>query len=808
MGLQIQNILPNRSIRKSRIAKKEPTFQKRKNMNSNRSSNLFKKFGIYKKTRKLVSMKYIDDSFKPFFDKNSQIAIIIPYRNREAHLEAFYQHFKDLRFDVYVIEQCDTQRFNRGLLLNAGFRIASSKKDYDYYIFHDVDSLPDEHLLSLYYYKGDKIIHYASPELGYKYEHPKFFGGVCGMNRETFEKINGYPNNFYGWGGEDDAIYNHIAMSDIHVYRPTKGSYILLDHALPTKNEINPSRAKNILKDLKNWKNYGYKDIDDLYILQNVYPYLSTSNQTKSKSKSASGSKSKLKIDVYQLKIAIVHTKYDDYYSLCEPLLTWDEVDEKILKTYTDPVPFSSIHIKKNTNTNRSGSGSGRGSVEKKIEGLIDEKIDREYTPGLTQEDLAKTLKFIFETYKEILYFRIRNHQLVCAYYLNNYHYQITWPQYIQFPDHMTPNQFLEKRRKELKYGFEPLLPPNKWRANNCVVKIEGAPEDGNPISYVKEIYVMLLNTIQHFGNVPDCDLLINRKDFQYLHSNPTKYAHTYVYPNSVNISPSLMPHKYWIICSQNSTAQNKDVPIPNADEWHDLMAPPMEEVPWKEKEDRVIFRGSSTGCGLDEATNPRIRLSQISHLLNDPFYNIGLSKFVKKIRIQDFTYAYINTEKYKDLLKEFILPKDQMRAKYILNIEGNAAAYRYAGLFRMNSVVIQAESKYYNWFEPLLQEGRDYLLLKKEIFMKSGDSIEVSKEKVYQFFQQLRTQNKEMEKIAKSGKRFHSKYLNETAIYTYYYTLMKKINAYSTPSNTSKSKSISNISKSISKSKSKSTKL
>jgi hypothetical protein len=776
----LMNIINKVSYKKSKSKKNKSKINKNKFKNKNKNKSIFFKYKLYKKNRKLIKFHSINESF--IFNKNVQVAIIIPYRNRESHLEEFYKHFKNENFDVYIIEQYDSQKFNRGLLLNAGFDIASKKKNYDYYIFHDVDSYPDKDLLQLYYYKGNKIIHYASPYLGYKYTFDDFFGGVCGMNKETYIKINGFPNHFFGWGGEDDSLYNRVSLNGFEVYRPVKGSYILAEHNSPKNEELNKNKMNNILTDLKEWKIHGYNEINDLYIILNHFIYKSTSiskskskskikskNKSKSISKNISISKSKkgLNIEIYQLKIAQLSDSDDNCYSLMKPLTNWNEIEKHIISTYDN------TKIKKyNENANKVGK------IKKEIEKLVNDKIDKEYVHGLEKNDLEKTLKFIFETYRELLYFRIRNNNIELAYHLYNKNYINKWTKYIQFPDNMKPYEFIEKKRKELKSFYEPLLPENKWVANNCIVKIEGDDDKRNPVSYIKEIYTMIYNTILHFKNVPDCDLLINRKDFQYLHSNPLKYAHTYVYPNNINIQNNLLPNKYWIVASQNSSNENKDVPIPNSDEWKDIHKN-MNIIEWKNKENRLIFRGSSTGCGLDENSNPRIRLSQISYLLKDIFYNIGLSKFVKKIRIQNFKYSYININKYKHLLKEFITPEEQMKAKYILNIEGNAAAYRLAGLFNMNSVIVQAESKYYNWFEPLLKDNKNYILLKKEIFMNKDDSIEESKEKVKIFFNHLLKKNNVMEKIAKNGTLFYNTYLNENTIYEYYFSLMKKINSF-----------------------------
>ena len=82
-------------------------------------------------------------------------------------------------FDVFVLEQSTRLRFNRGALLNAGVLLLEGS-DYDYYVFHDVDTVPIEkplHNAQYDYPSGPAPLHITAP--GY---HPRVNYAVCAVH--------------------------------------------------------------------------------------------------------------------------------------------------------------------------------------------------------------------------------------------------------------------------------------------------------------------------------------------------------------------------------------------------------------------------------------------------------------------------------------------------------------------------------------------------------------------------------------------------------------------------------------------------
>ena len=65
-----------------------------------------------------------------------------------------------------------------------------------------------------------------------------YTGGVLAIRRSQFEDINGFSNEFWGWGGEDDDLNNRLEGKGYEVARDlSRGGYFAsLNHPLATAN--------------------------------------------------------------------------------------------------------------------------------------------------------------------------------------------------------------------------------------------------------------------------------------------------------------------------------------------------------------------------------------------------------------------------------------------------------------------------------------------------------------------------------------------------------------------------------------------
>ena len=141
-----------------------------------------------------------------------KLGICIPYRDRKNHLERLIPHLSNhlksqgIEHKFYVGHQKDDNLFNRGMMKNIAAKYAI-EDGCDYVAFHDVDMLPYEE--SDYSYPNQTPIHIATKLSKYHYGlgYDQYFGGVVLFTKEHLEKTNGYSNEYWDWGQEDDDLF-------------------------------------------------------------------------------------------------------------------------------------------------------------------------------------------------------------------------------------------------------------------------------------------------------------------------------------------------------------------------------------------------------------------------------------------------------------------------------------------------------------------------------------------------------------------------------------------------------------------------
>ncbi|XP_051505136.1 beta-1,4-galactosyltransferase 1 isoform X2 [Myxocyprinus asiaticus] len=145
-----------------------------------------------------------------------KVAMIIPFRNRDEHLKfwLYYMHpilqRQQLDYGVYVIIQDGDRAFNRAKLLNIGYAEALKEYDYQCFVFSDVDLIPMDDRNIYKCFNQPRHLSVSMDKFGFRLPYTQYFGGVSSLSKEQYLKINGFPNNYWGWGGEDDDIFNRF----------------------------------------------------------------------------------------------------------------------------------------------------------------------------------------------------------------------------------------------------------------------------------------------------------------------------------------------------------------------------------------------------------------------------------------------------------------------------------------------------------------------------------------------------------------------------------------------------------------------
>ncbi|XP_069073931.1 beta-1,4-galactosyltransferase 3 isoform X1 [Pleurodeles waltl] len=217
----------------------------------------------------------------PNCEPRYRTAVLIPHRNREAHLRylLYYLHpflqRQQLQYGIYVIHQAGNATFNRAKLLNVGVREAMKDEDWDCLFLHDVDLIPEnDHNLYICDPWSPKHASIAMNKFGYSLPYPQYFGGVSALSPDMYMKMNGFPNEYWGWGGEDDDIATRVRLAGMKISRPpvSVGHYKMVKHKGDKGNEENPHRFDLLIRTQRMWTQDGMNSLSYTLISKELHP--------------------------------------------------------------------------------------------------------------------------------------------------------------------------------------------------------------------------------------------------------------------------------------------------------------------------------------------------------------------------------------------------------------------------------------------------------------------------------------------------------------------------------------------------------
>jgi len=267
------------------------------------ASEFYKKYlskeGTYNYFQSLISDLSLHRKAPSYKMIENTLNIVAAYRDpgdgtRKQQLDVFKKQIKaifknKINYHLYIIEQegerddydiineklrqpnSKMAKFNLGMIKNIGYVIANEESKQDknpYFVLSDIDLLPSQMLIDDYLKYPDKPIHLAN--LGTRYntedKNKDFLGGVISFNSNDFESCNGYPNHYWGWGGEDESLKYRLEENKIEI---TKSEHPVIDlESLTMEEKMDDLRKRKNKENLKwekaseekkrnNWKNSG-----------------------------------------------------------------------------------------------------------------------------------------------------------------------------------------------------------------------------------------------------------------------------------------------------------------------------------------------------------------------------------------------------------------------------------------------------------------------------------------------------------------------------------------------------------------------
>ena len=327
----------------------------------------------------------------------------------------------------------------------------------------------------------------------------------------------------------------------------------------------------------------------------------------------------------------------------------------------------------------------------------------------LSHEVTYETFKYIFYKFKKGILIQIRNNKVDKFLPFSNVYFVNEWYNNINTP----PPQVST-------------LPTKFWYTNNGLMRFESPiNETDTGMCQMKHMFEQLC--LQE--KIPDIDLFVNRRDFPILKKDRTE-PYDNIWNSSEQPLVSYNYKHYSPILSMVECENFADVSIPTMDDWSRVMykenihfAMSKRKInldtknfdfPWYKKKEIAVFRGSSTGLGIDISSNKRLRLCHKNFANN--LLNVGITSKNERYRKISGLADLQKIDHSNIVMKEQLTLEEQSTYKYIIHIEGHVQAFRLSIELAMGSVILLVDCKYKLWFEKYLKPYIHYVPVKSDL--------------------------------------------------------------------------------------------
>jgi hypothetical protein len=395
-----------------------------------------------------------------------------------------------------------------------------------------------------------------------------------------------------------------------------------------------------------------------------------------------------------------------------EIISSWKDIKIKIIDEHLN------IIIKQSKRINKESS-----LIYKEINNRIEDQLYK----NLDKESCINTIKYIFYKIRSGIFIKIENNKLVAFIPFANKNFINNWYKNVTLYKGKNLKEYIYNKRKIFRYNKNYISYIKNWWANAYIINNEVVEDIWGQHSLI-EYYNIIQETLKNH-QINNCIFIINKRDHPILNKNLYE-PYLNFYPKINNKPPKIEKiyqfNNFIPILSPYTNKDYLDIPFIIPQDWQLAIQDKSyyeikEEVKWEDKIPVALFRGSATGS-MELKYNQRLQISNLDKKLNNKnLLDAGIVSWNSRDKIDsNLQINYIKPYLFDFKLKEKIPMNEQIKYKYIINIDGHSNPNRTSYLLQINSLIMIVESKYVVgnicWYTNILKPYEHYIPIKYDL--------------------------------------------------------------------------------------------